>query len=66
MPESALAAYQRALLAALHRTSDGDAIARALRGDPALAPFSAWLDACEPRCLEVAAGLAQTWGRREP
>lgn len=62
-----LAAYQRKLLATLHASADGaedgDAIIRAMRDDPRLAPFATAIAAWEPRCLETAALLAKRWGR---
>lgn len=64
-PEDELAAYQAALLEALHDAGpDGEAARARLLRDPACTPFHAHVAAFEPRALAVGGVLVRQWGRK--
>lgn len=64
-PEEALA-LEAAILEVLADESDGARIRERLLAHPACAPAADWIARCEPRMLEVGAGLVRQWGVRAP
>ena len=55
---------QQAYLETLDDAADADAALASLRADPRLASWRAWLDAIEPRAMELAHALVARWGER--
>jgi hypothetical protein len=57
-------AFEAAMLEVLGEEFDGERIRARLLDHPACAPARAWILGCEPRMLEVGAGLVKQWGVR--
>ena len=59
-----LARFQSALIEALARETSLDTLRSRLQSEAAFLPFRDYLQACDPRMLQVAADLIKKWGRR--
>lgn len=60
-----LARFQSALLDLLHEPLSVDEIRQRLLSDPEFAVYRSYVEAMEPRMLEVAAELTKKWGVRK-
>jgi len=58
------AAFQTGLLECLDQTVDADEARARLAADPRLGPFRTWVDAFDPRALELGRVLVDRWGER--
>ena len=70
MPDSELedlelAAFQALLLDHLERGTPAHELQAQLRDHPAAAPFRAYVETLEPRCLEIASRIVKKWAVRE-
>jgi 2-desacetyl-2-hydroxyethyl bacteriochlorophyllide A dehydrogenase len=61
---AALEAAQEAYLETIDDAADGPAALARVRADSRLASFGGWLDAIEPRAMELAHVLVARWGER--